>query len=342
MNHAILQSIADAVPWLVAVAGLLLAALANGVETGLYRLNRIRLRLRIESGDRRASILQRMVEDLRGMIIVCLVGTNASEFIVTAVVTGLVASAGWVESDLGVELLTTAILTPILFVFGTVIPKSLFTAEADHWLYGLARPLSASHWMVRKSGLVAALNGISNTIVRLMRCSETEATTDPFQPRQRLRAILSEGAAEGVISGYQHELASKVLEMRERPVRDVMIPMARVAAVAADIRRETFIEELRRHSFSRLPVWEGRRDNVVGIVHINDVLAAGGEGFDLAALMRRDFLKIPADTTVSQALLKLRKTRSAMAVVLDEKERAIGILTVKDLVEEIVGELSAW
>ena len=243
--NTFLDALVQSLPWAAALAGALIAALANGIETGLYRLNRIRLRLRAESGDRRAQILQNLVADLRGMIIVCLIGTNFGAFLATAVAALLVESAGWVRTDLGVELITTAIVTPLLFVFADVVPKSLFTAEADHWLYGLARPLRASYQALRGIGLVPVLGGLSNLILRVARKQEAEGT-DPFHPRQRLRAILREGAAEGVITGYQKELVDRVLDLREHLVRDVMIPMGRAASVSAAVTREAFMDELRR------------------------------------------------------------------------------------------------
>ena len=326
--------------WAGALVGVLVSALAAGMETGLYRLNRIRLKLRADSGDRRAKTLQDLLGDLRGQIIVCDVSVNLGDFLTTAMLTSLVASAGWVDSPVGIELVTTPIAAMILFVFGNVIPKSVFVAVADHWMYPLARPLKVAYVVYCRTGIVPALSGLSNLVLRVVR--RGEAAADPFHPRERLRAILREGAAEGVISGYQHELAGKVLGLREQLVHAVMIPLGRVAAVAADIDRERFLAELRRHSFSRLPVYEGRRENVVGIVRILDVLAAGDQPLDLAAVMTRDFVSVPPDMTVAQALLRLRKARAAMAVVRDDKGRAVGILTVKDLVEEVVGELAEW
>jgi CBS domain containing-hemolysin-like protein len=327
--------------WSVAAAGVVLSALSNGTETGLYRLNRIRLRLRAESGDRRAKALQTLLADLRGMIIVCLVGSNVGAFIVTTVGTTLVASAGWVRSPAAIEVVAIAILAPFLFVFADLAPKSIFTAEADHWMYPLAAPLRGAYAALRAAGVIGALNGLSNLILRLAGKREADGA-DPFHPRQRLRAVLGESAAEGVISGYQHELVGRVLSLREQLVSRIMIPIGRVAGVPLAITRPQFVEELRRHSYSRLPVWEGSREHVVGIVHINDVLAVKGDSMDLPALMHRDFVVVPPEMTVGQAMLALRKARAAMAVVRDPRGRAVGIITIKDLVEEIVGELAAW
>ena len=336
-----------AMPWgsfLVALVGAAVAALANGAEMGLYRLNPVRLRLRATQGDRRAAILQVLLGDLRGMIIVCLIGTNIGVFIATAVATALVESSGWVQTTLAVEILTTVIVTPLLFVFADVVPKSIFAVEADHWMYPLAAPLRWVYGALCRIGLIAILKGISGLILRLSkrRGALGMPGADPFTPRQRLRAIIREGVAEGVISGYQDELVEKVLHLREQPVWQVMIALAQVAAVPVDIRCDAFIAQLREHSFTRLPVYDGRKENVVGIVRISEVLAAEDRPFDLGRLMSREFLTVAPDMTVSQAMFQMRKARAAMAVVRDAKERAVGIITLKDLVEEIVGELAAW
>jgi putative hemolysin len=346
-----LDILSQAWPWALALAGALVAGLANGVETGLYRLNRIRLRLRADSGDRRAKILQELLGDLGGMIIVSLIATSGGAYLATAMATMLITSSGWVSTNTGIEIATTLVVTPLMFVFADVVPKSLFVAEADHWLYLLARPLEWCYVALKRTGVVPALNGLSRLILRVARRQESEGA-DPFHPRQRLRTVLAESAAEGVISGYQHELVTKVLALREKLVGDVMIPLGRVAAVPVTIDRPDFLEHLRRHSYSRLPVFDGRRENIVGIVHIIDVLAAKADSapLDLEAVISCDVVSVPADMTVSQAIFRMRKARAAMAIVSSAetaagrsgKGGAVGIITVKDLVEEIVGELAAW
>jgi len=326
-------------PYLAALAGLLMAALANGLETGLYRLNRIRLRLRADAGERPARTLLALLADLRGLIIICLISCNVGMYITTVVVTMVMAAAAAPEEAVKVEILATAVLTPIFFVFADVLPKSLFAYEADRWTYPLAGPLRAARALLGGIGLVPALKGISNLVLRITRRPEGEAV-NPFSPRQLLRALLQEGAADGVITRYQDELVEKVLALREKRVRDAMIPLARVAAIPADITREKFIEELRRYSYTRLPVYEGAREAIVGIIRINDVLAAENGALDIRTVMSREFVAVPPDMPVGQAIFRMRKARAALAVVQDFRGRAVGIITLKDLVEEIVGELA--
>ena len=327
--------------YLAALAGMAMSFLANAVETGAYRLNRIRLKIRADAGDRAAATLLGLLRDLRGLIVTILISNNVAHFIVTAAVTTLVAEAAVRQSHLVVELLSTAIVAPLLFVFCETLPKNVFAFNPEDRMCRLAGPVRVVYRLLSYTGLVPALKGLSTLVLRIARKREG-AGANPFTPRQRLRALLRESAADGVISGYQRELVEKVLALRVVPIRKVMIPLGHVVALPLGIAREPFIAGMREHSYTRLPVYDGARENIVGIVRIDDVLGAEGGAFDLSAVMGRDFPSIPADQSVSQAMFRMRKGRAAMAVVRDARDRAIGIITIKDLVEEIVGELGAW
>jgi len=327
--------------YLAALAGMALSFLANAVETGSYRLNRIRLRIRADAGDRAAATLLGLLRDMRGLIVTILISNNMAHFIVTAAIATLVAEAAVRQSDLVVELLSTVIVAPLLLVFCELLPKNVFAFNPEDRMCRLAGGVRATYRLLSYTGLVPALKGLSTLVLRIARKHEG-AGLSPFTPRQRLRALLRESAAEGVISGYQSELVEKVLTLRDVSVRKVMIPLGHVVAVPLNISREQFIAGMREHSYTRLPVYDGARENITGIVRIDDVLGAEGGAFDLPAVMSRDVLSVAADAAVSQALFRMRKARAAMAVVRDARERAIGLITVKDLVEEVVGELGAW
>jgi len=324
---------------LLALAGLAIAALANGFETGLYRVNRVRLRIRATQGEHRAIRLRMLLRDLRGMIIVCLIAANVGGYLATVVGTTFVARCGWFDSHLGVEILSMVILTPLLLIFADVVPKSLFAVEADRWVFPLVEPVRWVYRTLRGIGLLAALKGISTLVLRIAGKQQVEGS-DPFTPRERLRAIIREGLAEGVISGYQHELAEKVLGLHEQPVGAVMIPLRHVAAVPVTITRQRFIEELRRNSYTRLPVYENHKSNIVGIVRVDDVLAQQDGEFDLRGIMSRNLVVVPPTMPISQVMARMRRSRAVMAVVADPKGQAIGIITIKDLVEEVLGELA--
>ncbi len=324
----------------MAALGIAISFLASGIETGAYRLNRIRLRLRADAGDRRARTLLRLLGDLPGFIITILIVNNVGNYMVTAAVTSLVAA--WMTAgDLELQLTATAIVTPVLYVFCEVLPKNVFAFAPGEPMCRLAHSIRGVYMALKLVGLVPALKGVSALVLRIAH-GGNGGGPNPFHPRQRLRAFLREGAAEGVITGYQNELVEKVLGLRERRVRQVMIPLRDVTAVPAGIDRDRFIDRLRQHSYSRLPVWESHKDRIVGIVHIRDVLGAEYGTVVPRAVMATDVVRLKPGASVSQALYRLQGRRAPMAVVEDDKGRALGIVTVKDLVEEIVGELPVW
>ena len=327
--------------YLVALAGMAISFLASAVETGSYRANRIRLRLRADAGDRRATAVLALLRDLRGLIVTILVTNNVANFIVTAALTTVVAQAAVTRSDLFVELVSTAIAAPLLFVFCELLPKNIFAFNPEDRLCRLAAATRAAYRALSYIGLVPALKGLTTLILRLARTTAAGGA-NPFNPRQRLRALVQESAADGIISGYQSELVEKVLALREQPVRKVMIPLAQAVSVPVHIGRDDFLALARRHAYTRLPVYEGARESIVGIVRTDDVLAAEGGPLDLSAVMVRNVLSVPGDLAVSQAMFRMQRARAAMAIVRDARDRAVGIITVKDLVEEIVGELGAW
>jgi putative hemolysin len=338
---ALLDILRSSPLYLAALAGMALSFLASAVETGSYRLNRIRLRIRADAGDRGAAALLVLLRDLRGLIVTVLISNNLANFVVTAAVTTLVAETAIEQSDLVVEMLSTAIVAPLLFVFCELLPKNVFAFNPEARMCRLAAGVRAAYRLFSWTGLVPALKGLSTLVLRVAGKKQA-AGANPFTPRQRLRALLRESAAEGVISGYQSELVEKVLALRDVSVRKVMIPLGHVVAVPLGITREQFIAGMREHSFTRLPVYVGARESIVGIVRIDDAIGAEGGTFDLSAVMSRDVLSISTDAAVSQAMFRMRKARAAMAVVRDSRNGAVGIITIKDLVEEVVGELGAW
>ena len=153
----------------------------------------------------------------------------------------------------------------------------------------------------------------------------------------------TDAAAAGTLSGTQTDLARRALTLGKMPVSGVVIPMDRVAAVEAEATDRQVLDVIRTHNFSRLPVHQGRTDRIVGVLSVLDYLAvADAEAAATPAELMSPPITLRADLTVSQALLRLQAARESMAVVTDDSATALGIVTMKDLVEEIVGELEQW
>ncbi len=157
---------------------------------------------------------------------------------------------------------------------------------------------------------------------------------------QRLQYFLTEGAREGVLSAQQNKIAGNIMRLATVKVRDVMIPLDQVCMVPLTADPEAVRLAASERAHSRLPVYDGDRANIRGVLNLIDFLAA--EGRPVVAELVRPLIRISQDLSIDLALIQLQRRRQVMAAVVDESDRALGLATVKDMVEEVVGELHEW
>jgi CBS domain containing-hemolysin-like protein len=302
------------------VIGLAAASVYAGLETGLYVLNRVRLELRAAQGERPA---QRLA---------LLVGNGAAAYLVTLSIVALLELA---EAP-HVGLYATLLAGPLLFTLGQVLPKNLFRVAGETLTYALSGVVTATMKVARWTGISPVLMFFSRAILWL----PPGARTDPEQidPRQRIATLLAEGHAQGVLTPIQSHIANRVVSLRSTRVREVMVPLARVAGIPVGISRERFGRALAALRHSRLPVWRDRPSNIVGIVNIYDVL------FDENPAARpadhvTEPIRLLDQLSISQAMVTLQRAHQSMGLVVNAMDRLVGIVTVQDLIEEIVGEL---
>ncbi|NIA22175.1 MAG: DUF21 domain-containing protein [Anaerolineaceae bacterium] len=339
--QSVLSALAAVAPYLGIALAVLTAGFFSGNETGAYRLNRVRLHLADRKGRPEARLLARMLSDMRGQICVMLIGTNLAVYVATLLATRLWQSAAAPEAGpLYGETMATLTLTPLLFIFADLVPKNIFNAQADRLVYRSARLLWLANVVFRALGLVAVLKGVSALWTALAR---GRRASDPFPARARLRSILRDSAAEGVVTPYQNELVEKIMNLRSVSVRQAMIPAARVVTLPQGTSNAEFRQLVASCPYSRLPVLQTGGSQVMGVVRVNDILqqVAADEQLDLERFVR-PALELSPSMTIAQAIFAMQKSRAAMAIVRNPRGQYVGIITLKDLVEEIVGELEAW
>ncbi|HUW82776.1 MAG TPA: CNNM domain-containing protein [Phycisphaerae bacterium] len=324
--------------WIIlAVACVAASGFYSGSETGAYCINRIRLRLRADTGDRRAVTLRRLLADEQGLLVSVLIGTNLSNYLTTVCVAYIFTTHYYAEGR--AELYTTLIVAPVIFVFGEVLPKNLYQRHADRLVRGSTWPLVGSYFVCRALGLIGVLKRISRIVIRAFSPLEADRT-ELVHPRQEVVALLREGLGHGVLSEQQSLSVERVMRLQHVRVGHVMIPRSRTAVVQLDASRERMLEQIGQHEFSRLPVCTSDPRRIVGILNIYDVLQADPQA-TVEQLMRPP-LRVRLEESVMGCLVRMQRARQPMAVVEIGDGRAVGIVTIKDLVEEIVGELAAW
>lgn len=326
--------------WLIPgmVAGLAFSAFFSGCETGLYCLNTIRLELGRRMGRGPAQILSRMLHDREGSITTTLVGTNLSNYLATACAVAMLIEFG--IPDGRAEVLTTVLLTPVIFVFAEVTPKNLFRREADLLMYRLAWPLRLSDLLFRWLGVIALLRGLARLAARWVGVTGSGRLAS-LGPRQRIAAMLRESVGEGVLSDEQSAIVDRVMRLSSVPVRMAMIDRRHARTVSVGASREAFIEQAKTHRFSRVPVID-RAGKVVGIVQVFDVLMDEQRRERPVPEFMFAHLRLSPEQSVTSALTAMQSRGVGMAIVTDSHDRFLGIVTLKDLIEEIVGELKAW
>lgn len=316
---------------------LVVAAFFSGVETGMYSLNRFRLGARAKEGDGNAERLQRLLGRPWDLICTLLLGTNISIYVMTMECTRLINAVNVWPSRMLPALVTTVVLSPLVLVFAEMIPKAAFRRRSELLPYAASRAVAFFTVLLRVP--VVALRSIVALVERMLGMEERGG--ELLFSREQLADLITVGAREGSISDYQADMARKVMRLNRVRLSDVMMPLERVTMVEEDTSLETFLNmaEGRRHS--RIPVFDRTRENVVGVVNIFDLFYEPEKGTDVSAYVTQ-VIRMKSDTLTVIALKALQAKKRVMALVVDSNDVPVGIVTVKDLVEEIAGELGDW
>lgn len=321
---------------LIIAAGLFLSGFFSGAETGLYRVNRLRLHLAVQRGDARAARVAAVVRDEQGALSVALVGTNLMNYITTTTVAYLLADMLRFD-EVDAQLYTVVVLTPVIFVFGEVVPKNLFQRHADTLLARFSWLLAFSNGLIRVVGVVFVLRHLVGLVGR---AAGAPTTIDRIvEPKRRVARLLQEELAGRRLGEDRSELIDRVCRLSETSLRTVMLPLARVRSVPATANRSELIAIARATGHARLPVLDPDRSQIVGVVKIDDLLRSDdwrtvGEHLDSALSLR-------GSDTVATAIARMQATRHEMAIVTDQRRQPLGIVTLRDLLEEVAGDVNA-
>jgi CBS domain containing-hemolysin-like protein len=229
------------------------------------------------------------------------------------------------------------IITFLHIVFGELAPKSLALARPEPVSMWVARPL---RWFSRlMTPFIAVLNGAANQFLRLFGLETVSESTHVHSPEE-LRLLVMQTHAHGLLDESDRAMLAGVFDFHNKRARDVMRPRTEVAAIPLDTTEEEVRALVRQERYSRFPVFEGTLDNVVGLFIAKDLwFDDGTEPFSVQRFMR-EALYVPDSRPAERVMDDLRRTRAQMAVVLDEYGGTAGIVTIEDLVEEIVGDIA--
>lgn len=310
---------------------LVLSAFFSSAETALTSVNKLRMRTLADDGRKAAKLVLKLEEKNTKMLSAILIGNNIVNLSASAL------SAKFVNIQFGNSYLTaaTGILTFLVIIFGEIVPKTAASIHADGLamfyaplVYGFMTVMTPVIWLV---------NGIARVFLFLFRIDTKKAAVIT---EDELLTYVDVSHEEGVIESDEREMIANVVDFGDSLAKDVMVPRIDVDFVNVQANYDEVVEAFRENNYSRLPVYRGSRDNVVGILFLKDFFRYQGEqkAFSVAGTMRKPFFTFEFKKT-SDLLAELRKESVTIAVVLDEYGATAGIITLEDLLEEIVGEI---
>jgi CBS domain containing-hemolysin-like protein len=330
MHHAIPgRSLAGTL--IVCAVLIFIYAIYSGTETGMYRLNHLRLHLSCRKKDSGAVRLDRLMRDQQMLICVSVVGANVCGYLVASVLTRFFEQCGL--SVLQIEFWTTIILTPVFAVFCELLPKNCFYARPNTLMLRYLRFIEWGYLLLKMTSVNYVLGFFSRLLLRFAhRIGEPKETMIEWRDMGRL---LQEGLISGPLSEFQGGIAERLLRLPEISLNRVIIPLANTFTLSTDVSSEEFLNQVKRYGHSRVPLYQDDPKNIIGVVSVYEVLAKE------KSLPPKHFLrevpKISSDLKLIDALELLRGKSARMAVVADRRGFAIGIVTLKDLMDEILG-----
>ncbi len=314
------------------VALLVLSAIFSSAETAFLSTNKIRLRNLQEDGDKKADLVLDLLENQNRLISTLLVGNNIVNISSSALATKM-ATDYFGDAGVGIA---TGIMTLLVLVFGEVVPKNLAAAHAEGWAMFIAPFMKVMSVIL--TPVVVLLTKLSDTVVRFSKKNKEE---DQTITEDEFKILVNVGQEEGVFDESETEMINSIMEFDETYVKAIMVP--RIDIVAVDV--EDSINEVLRliidGGHSRIPAYEDSIDNIVGILYAKDIfehLDADFNELKVKALIR-DAYYIPETKKVSDLLNELRLKKVHMAIILDEYGGTNGLVTIEDLIEEIIGDI---
>lgn len=328
---------------------LVLSAFYSGSETALVSVNKLRLNQLVEAENARASIVHRLVESPQRMLALTLVGTNLANVLIAQLGEGLVVR-GLPKLPVSLQgLIATAGITTLLLIFGEILPKTIFRVKADALALRYAYLLRLSELVL--APLIYLVKTLTQFIVKII--DRGASTPSPDAQREELRLLATMGERSGNLHTDQRRMIHSLLNLQNRTVAQVMVPLVDIVAIEKHTKCEDFLQVAADSGFSRIPVYEEQIYNIVGIVNLLDVIynnveseANSNHNEESDTLPNtiepfiRTVLHVPESKNINALLKEIQHTRHTMVFAVDEYGGTVGLVTIEDLVEEIVGEFA--
>lgn len=315
---------------LILIVLLCFSGFFSASETALLAIGKIKLRHMVEENKNGANILSKLLKNPNRLLGTILIGNNAVNIGASALATSL-AIKYFGSSGVGIA---TGVMTILVIVFGEITPKTLAVKNPEKVSLKVARAISIITTILYP--ITEFVNFITDIILRLLGTSSSKEK--PYITEEEFKVMVNVSHEEGVLEVEEKKMIYNVFEFGDSKVQDVMTPRTDVFSIDVEMSYDDIMKLFKEQQYSRMPVYEDNMDNIIGILHIKDMIQSSSVEFNLKKHMRSPFFTLELKR-VAELFNEMRDNKVQMAIVLDEYGGTSGIITMEDLIEEIVGEI---
>lgn len=320
----------DAIQLIVLLLLVLLSAFFSSAETAMTTVNKIRIMSLADEGNKKAKTLLKIIENPGKLLSTILIGNNIVNLSAASLTTSLAYSFGG-----SMVAIASGILTVLILLFGEITPKTMATIHAEKMALIYAPIISI--FMKVMTPVIFIINGLSIGVLFLLRV-DPNAKND-LMTETELRTIVDVSHEDGVIESDEREMIYNVFDLGDAKAKDVMVPRVHVTFADVNSTYEELLDIFREDKFTRLPIFEDTTDNVVGTINMKDLLLYDNtKEFHIRDILREAYFTYEYKS-ISELLVEMRQASFNIAIVLDEYGETAGLITLEDILEEIVGEI---
>jgi putative hemolysin len=327
----------DGEAWLqliILIVSLILCGMASAAETALTSVSRIKLKNLAEEGDQRAIQIERLLAEPNKFLTTILIVNSVAVIVASSMATVLALRF----SQTWGELISTVVISLVVLIFCEITPKTTAVQNPLRWARLLLAPVRAAAWLLNP--IVWLLTNITTLFVRML---GGEVKHGPFVTEEELRLLVTVGEEEGVLEEGETEMIRSIFDFADTTVREVMVPRIDMVTLPGNTTVSEAVDLAMQGGFSRIPVYDPDSgiDEIIGVLYTKDMLKQLREGH--SSLPIRDLVRpayfVPETKKLDDLLREIKQTRNHMVIVVDEYGSVAGLVTIEDLVEEIVGDI---
>lgn len=327
-----------AIQSIVLIILLLLSAFFSSAETSLTTINKIKMRSLAEEGNKRAKMVLKVTDNSGKMLSAILIGNNivnlSASSITTTIAFNIAKNVVGPIASYAVAI-ATGIITVLILIFGEITPKTIATINSDKLALVYAYPIRFIMIIVTPFSIV--INALARVILFILRV-DPNARND-MMTESELRTIVDVSHEDGIIEEEEREMIYNVFELGDAKAKDVMVPRVNVTFADVENSYEELLNIFREEKYTRLPVFEETTDNVIGTINMKDLLLFDSKKeFHIRDILREAYFTYE-HKSISELLVEMRQASLNIAIVLDEYGETAGLITLEDILEEIVGEI---